>query len=66
MDANTLLKQPLAANGDCAVYLPSSLADPLNRLRMNCLEIGSDKYWMDLNLINSNPIQFEMLNSAKN
>jgi hypothetical protein len=43
-----------------------SLADPLNRLRMNCLEIGSDKYWMDLNLINANPIQFEMLNSAKN
>lgn len=43
-----------------------SLADPLNRLRMNCLEIGSDKYWMDLNLINSNPIQFETLNSAKN
>jgi len=66
VDVNTLLKQPLTVNNDCAVYSPASSTDSLNKLRMNCLEIGSDKYWMDLNLINSNPIQFEMLNSAKN
>ena len=62
VDTSSLQSSNLIPNEQCAVF---PAPNTLDHLRINCLDLG-DKYWVDLKLVNANPIQFDLVNYAKN
>lgn len=62
VDMSSLQPSNLIPNEQCAVF---PAPNTLDHLRINCLDLG-DKYWVDLKLVNANPIQFDLVNYAKN
>jgi len=62
VDMSNLQASNLIPNEQCAVF---PAPNTLDHLRINCLDLG-DKYWVDLKLVNANPIQFDLVSYAKN
>jgi len=64
VDMNSLQPSNLIPTEQCAVF---PVPNTLDRLRINCLDLG-DKYWVDLQLIpnpNPNVIQFDLVSFTK-
>jgi len=60
VDLNSLVINNLIPTAQCAVF---PAPNTLDHLRINCLDIGTDKYWVDLQLIiQPNVVQFDLVN----
>jgi len=65
VDLSTMLPQAgLIPTEQCAVF---PAPDTFNKLRINCLDAVVDStYWVEMDLINSNPVQFEVVDFGQN
>jgi len=60
VDLNSLVVNNLIPTAQCAVF---PAPNTLDHLRINCLDISTDKYWVDLQLVvQPNVVQFDVVN----
>jgi hypothetical protein len=57
-EVSSVQPSSLIPTSQCAVFPDSKTLD---HLRINCLDLGTDKYWVDLKLVKANPLQFDLV-----